>query len=376
MTVPPAEALGTELERLALYALAGEYSHLNATLFDRTLRQPVLMFTDSQSRFGRWVSADSTIEIARRLLTDTSWGVLVEVLKHEMAHQYVDQVLGLGDEGPHGAAFRRVCQERAIDFRASGMPSSTSAVAGGEARIVERIAKLLALAKSSNVHEAEVAMATAQRLMLKYNVELVAHGASARYGFRHLGEPTGRLTESRRMLAAILRDHFFVEVLWVGVWRPVAGKRGTVLEVCGTAENVEMAAYVHSFLVHTAEQLWRAFKRERGLTGGTAHRTFLAGVMSGFHDKLNSERARQQKEGLVWAGDPELTRYLKQRHPRVRMARRLMPLLTSEFLHGRKAGRSIVLHRGVERGPTAAPRLLEAASPVDGRPVPDSTSRD
>jgi hypothetical protein len=172
------------------------------------------------------------------------------------------------------------------------------------------------------------------------------------------------------MLAGILRDHFFVEVLWVGVWRPMAGKRGTVLEVCGTAENVEMAAYVHSFLVHTAEQLWRAFKRERGLTSNAAHRTFLSGVMSGFRDKLDSERGRQQKEGLVWAGDPELTRYLRQRHPRVRTARRLTASYTSEFLDGRKAGQRIVLHRGVERGPSAPLRLLEAR-----RPMSDSTGQ-
>jgi len=146
------------------------------------------------------------------------------------------------------------------------------------------------------------------------------------------------------------------------VWRPVAGKRGTVLEVCGSPENVEMAAYVHSFLVHTAEQLWRAFKRDKKLRSNAAHQTFLAGVMSGFRDKLDVGRGQLQKEGIVWTGDPEVTRYLRQRHPYIRTTRHAARRRSAEFHHGREAGQRIVLHRGVEGRPSGAPRLLTSKS--------------
>ena len=136
-------------------------------------------------------------------------------------------------------------------------------------RVIERIARLLALAESPNVHEAEAAMAAAQRLMLKYNVELQHAGAARRYGFRHLGEPSGRVGESDRVLASILAKHFFVEVIWVPVYRPLDGKRGSVLEICGAPENLEMAEYVHAFLRHTASELWDEHN-ERRASGATA----------------------------------------------------------------------------------------------------------
>src|SRR5690606_18958374 len=121
---------------------------------------------------GRWVAEERTIEISRKLLVDHGWGALVEVLKHEMAHQFVDEVLGLADEAAHGPAFRQVCAERGFDARASGVPNAAQSDA--QSRVLERVAKLLALAESPNEHEAQAAMNAAQRLMLKYNLENIA----------------------------------------------------------------------------------------------------------------------------------------------------------------------------------------------------------
>src|SRR5262249_50986261 len=151
--------------------------------------------------------------------------------------------------------------------------SATGAAPGErEARVLGRIAKLLALAQSQNRHEAEAAMARAQELMLKHNLEAPPrHGA---YGFRHLGAPTGRISEAERTLANLLGDHFFVEVIWVPVWRARQGKRGSVLEVCGTAVNLEMAAYVYDFLMATADRLWDDYKRAQRLSSNRDRLTF------------------------------------------------------------------------------------------------------
>ena len=83
----------------------------------------------------------------------------------------------------HGPEFRRVCAERSIDARAAGAPARPA----GEDHVLDRIAKLLALAESPNEHEAQAAMSAAQRLMLKYNVEAVDRGTRAGYGFEQLG---------------------------------------------------------------------------------------------------------------------------------------------------------------------------------------------
>ena len=86
------------------------------------------------------------------------------------------------------------------------------------------------------------------------------------------------------------------------MWRPLEGKRGSVLEVCGSEENVEFARYLHSFLVETAERLWQQYRSERALRGDAERREFVAGVMAGFRDKLAREK-RRTKAGVTfgWA---------------------------------------------------------------------------
>ncbi len=54
---------------------------------------------------------------------------------------------------------------------------------------------------------------------------------------------------SRARLSLILSRHFFVEAIWIPVYRPREGKRGSVLEICGSPDNVEIAEYVHGYLV-------------------------------------------------------------------------------------------------------------------------------
>jgi hypothetical protein len=299
-------------------------------------------------------------------LVEHGWGVVVEVLKHEMAHQFVDEVLRIHDESAHGPAFRQVCEERGFDARAAGVPDRGSAreatPADGadaeRARVIDRIVKLLALAESSNEHEAQAAALAAQKLMLKYNVEAVASGAVRTYTHRHLGHPSGRISEAERILALVLGEHFFVEAIWVPVWRPLEGRRGSVLEICGTPENVELAEYTHAFLSQTAERLWREHRKVHRIRGNANRRSFLAGVMTGFKDKLAREQVKHQEQGLVWVGDGELRSWFKQRHPRVRWTRHAGSHDSASFSEGREAGKTIVLHRGISHGPSGGPRLL------------------
>jgi predicted SprT family Zn-dependent metalloprotease len=349
--------LGAELEACLVRELRTTYEELNYTFFRRRLAPPAIALSDAPSRLGRWVLAERTIEIARRLVLTQPWGVVVEVLKHEMAHQFVHEVLGKSDEAAHGPAFREVCERLGIDESAAGMPSAATSDEDG--RILGRIAKLLALAESANVNEAQAAMNAAQRLMLKYNLETVGTGKRAQaYGFRHLGKPTGRVNEAERLLGAILGGHFFVEVIWVPVYRPTEGCRGTVLEVCGTPANLEMAAYVHAFLTHSAEHLWRDHKRARGIRGDRDRRTFLSGVMVGFLEKLNAQLTVSTEQGLIWAGDADLETFYRKRHPRISNVRHSGQRRTEAHHHGREAGRSLVLHKPVQGGPSGGVKLL------------------
>lgn len=352
------DQLGAELERAALRQIRETYAHYNGNLFRFALRPPVFELTRASGFFGRWVSETRTLQLDRKLLVDHSWGTLVEVLKHEMAHQYVDEVLGNPDGRPHGETFQQVCTERGIDFAASGVPAA-SGDAFVASKTIERIAKLLALAESPNLNEAQAAMTAARRLMLKHNIAQATASTAGRYAFRHIGRPTGRRSAAERVLGLILTEHFFVEVIWVPVWRPLEGKRGNVLEACGTLENLEIAAYVYDFLVHTADRLWREHKRVQGIRKDTERQSFLYGVMRGFRTKLEAEARAARAEGLVWVGDADLQRYYRTRHPYTRTTHVRPTSQGSAYRAGHAAGQKIVLHRGVRQGPSAGPKLLK-----------------
>jgi len=161
-------------------------------------------------------------------------------------------------------------------------------------------------------------------------------------------------------LASILAKHFFVEVIWVPVYRPTEGRRGSVLEICGSPENLEMAEYAHTFLRHTAEELWADHKKKTRERSNRDRRTFLAGVMSGFADKLGKQAKASASEGLVWLKDGDLDHFYRARHPYIRNVRYGGQRRTEAFAHGKEAGKNIVLKKPIKGGATDRGRLLSS----------------
>ena len=356
------ENLSAQLETALLREIAEAYRHLAVLHFKGALRLPQFELVGSRARLGRWIEDTRVIELSRPLVLEQAWGVVVEVLKHEMAHQYVSEILGERGESAHGPRFRAVCAKLGIDAAASGLPIPASGATHAEqGKIAERIARLLALAESSNMHEAEAAMAAAQRLLLKHNLELRQARTAQGYAWKHLGTPTGRTTEAERVLSLILGKHFFVEAIWVPVYRAALGKRGSVLEICGSPENVEIAEYVHGYLVQTAARLWDEHKAILGIRSNRDRRTYLAGVMSGMSEKLEKEARKSASAGLVWVADGDLDDFFRRRHPHVRHVRYAGQRRTDAYAHGREAGQKIVIHKGVkgaasDRGLLLGPR--------------------
>lgn len=355
------DTISAALETMLLRQIREQYKLLALTYFKGALPIPQMELVPTRNRLGRWVPGTGTIELSRFLVMNEPWGVVVEVLKHEMAHQYVYEVLGKREETAHGPTFRAVCERLGIDASAVGTPPNAAnapEAATEQAKVAQRIARLLALAESPNVHEAEAAMAAAQRLLLKHNLELRALRTAQGYVWRHLGAPTGRTTEAERVLSLLLGKHFFVEAIWVSVYRPMIGKRGSVLEICGSSENVEIAEYVHGYLIATAERLWREHKALHRIRGDRDRRTFLAGVMSGMSDKLARGATKSAEAGLVWIADGDLQRYFRRRHPHVRHVRYAGQRRSDAYSHGRNAGEKIVIHRGMKERPTERGLLL------------------
>jgi hypothetical protein len=337
-------ALEGELASATLKALRASYREINDRFFGAVLRPPTLKLNDSSTiRLGSWDPTLRCIEISSPLLVEYGWGAAIEVLKHEMAHQFVHEVLFGPDEPMHGAVFQQVCRERGIDARASADPTA------GDARhpVLDRIRKLLSLAQSPNEHEAQSATRLAQRLMLRHNIEQLSLDREEGYTHRQLGRTTGRVSEAESILGAILQEHFFVDVIWVYAFRPLEEKYGRVMEVCGRSENIELADYVHDFLTRMGERLWEEHKVTTGIRRNRDRRAFVAGVMSGFRDQLDEQKSEQVGGGLIWLGDPKLGDYFKRRHPMITTNRYYERAGDAARDTGRSAGSKIVLHRGI-----------------------------
>jgi hypothetical protein len=352
--------LDHRLEQAWLTELRRCWQEFNDRHLAGRLRPPVLQVDGGEQRLGHWERDARLLSLARHHILTHAWDEVLATLKHEMAHQYVDEVLG-GDAAPHGPNFARACRMLGIDARASGRPRAHGA--DEQDRTLRRVQKLLALATSANRHEAETAMAAANTLLLRYNLDLAALGSwgpARSYGARRLGGSAAALPLDWKLVGAILAEFFFVECIWTMTYNARLARHERVLEVMGTDANLEMAGYVHDFLHQSTARLWDAERRALGLPGAR-RREYTAGVLLGFRDKLRQERARNAEAGLVWLGDADLGRYARERHPRIRTMAKTGVRRSRAHEAGRAAGERLTLQKPV------------AAHESRGRALPERT---
>ena len=118
--------LSAALEAKLLARLRHEWHAINYTYFKEALRPPLLQLGDTRRRLGQWNATHRTLEVSRILVLEYPWTEVMEVLKHEVAHQYVDEILGV-DERAHGPNFKQTCERLGIDGRATRLALARAA---------------------------------------------------------------------------------------------------------------------------------------------------------------------------------------------------------------------------------------------------------
>ncbi|CAN5291860.1 hypothetical protein BH11MYX1_BH11MYX1_10490 [soil metagenome] len=351
------DQLTTQLEAELMRELARCFDRINWMHFAEKLRKPVLVLSASLHRLGQWVRSNRTLELQRPLVLQRPWPEVLAVLEHEMAHQFVDEVLQVRDETAHGEIFQKVCADRGIDARANGAPVPRHDDPGDPGqRTLDRIRKLFALAGSSNQHEAEAAMKKAHELMLRHNIEQLP--ITHEFEVRHLGEPRRRSNTIEAEVVGLLSELFFVEVIAIPVYIPSTAMHARVYEITGTLANVEMASHVYAFLLATCDRLWQANRNDARVRSGRDRVAYQTGVIRGFRDKLLAERVELRGVGLVWAGDTRLEEFYHRRNPRIVTRRRSLRVGDAHHA-GREAGLTVVLHKPVaDRSSGGGQKLL------------------
>lgn len=351
-----------ELEGRILRGLALEWEAalwiLPADLRDR-MRPPMFTLKNLKRRLGTWDGARREVAISLDLVFRHSWDSVREVLRHEMAHQLAEEVLGGRLEPPHGPAFQAACRLLGADPRAAAelRPLDEICLADnrrGEDRRLERARKLLALAASPNRHEAEAAMAKAHEMILKYNLDLVEARTPREYVSLFALAPRLRHPIEHYHLAGLLQDFYFVCCVWPRAFVVEKAAMGRALEISGTVQNVRLAAYVCDFVRGFIDREWAVYNRDRGY--GRFHKSdFAVGIIKGFRSRLEKQTESREpfagpRDGsVVLLKDPQLKEHLARRYPRLVSVRRGGGMRDPAVLRaGVRAGERLILYKGIE----------------------------
>lgn len=360
-----------EVERLWVAQLYKE--HREIAWYHRTsLKSVVIQLADMKSAWGKWDPFYRTITLSKRLIAEHSWDVVLEILKHEMAHQFVTDCLGLTSEMAHGSAFKEACRRLGVAVwaaRATGdipevIPTIRERVLSrDDERLLDRVEKLLSLAQSSNEHEAFLAMERVRELYAKHNLEKLKQAASIDgMDSLFLTRKKKKTEPTEAKILSILNDHFRVKVIHTHLFDAVTCERYKAAEILGRRENILMAEFVYHFLSQQCDSLWANHKKQMKCSG-SLRRSYQLGVLSGFDEKLSKVDSIEEKvrlsaeisvaeiKSLQKIERSELAEFVGLRYPRIsKKSWRGGHIDSGSFTTGQSAGRSLNLNKPMTSG--------------------------
>jgi hypothetical protein len=358
MTYSTAQAQ-LELERRILHGLSCEWESalLNLKPAQRPLiRRPLFAIKDLKTQWGNWSAHKREITLSRQLVHNYPWDSIRDVLLHEMAHQIAQALFDGSAEPSHGHAFKQACQLLRIDHCASAHYKTLQDrlledISGQHDKRIRQVKKLLALAESKNLFEAEAAMAKAHELIAKYNIEFNRHNDERQFISVFVNSPALRHHLEDYHLANLLIDFYLIHGIWVPAYVIAKAKMGRVLEISGTAQNIKIAEYVHAFIRQFIEAQWLKYNHQKKLN---RHRKtdFSVGIIEGFRDKLQSsivaKTDKKDNFALIKKGDPLLKRYFKFKYPYTASVKTSVSRQDAGVLRdGKKIGKKLIIAKGI-----------------------------
>ncbi len=376
-------------ERGVLQELYREY---RSVAYSRklTLKPAAITLFDSDTQWGCWNRLTHTISLSRHLVQKHPWFQVLGILRHEMAHQWVDETSGVASSGlPHGERFRLACRligvpqefskasshlrENALDWREETRDEFAE-------KLLDKVRKLLALATSSNEHEALLAMNKVRELYAKYNLEQATQDARSQFAHIVICHGKRRIEAHQNKIMGILVGHFFVQVLTYSQFDAATGERHRAIEIIGTRENALMAEYVYHFLLGQTDYWVReAAKSKAGRRplSRVARKSYRLGILEGFAEKLARAESPGEDSPTEFAGstgtelsligkavatfkkDRQLGEYMSEIYPRISTRGfSWRGLDDSAFCAGRSVGQTLTLNKAVTTTQGNQGRLL------------------
>jgi len=373
----------TEYHRKWLHQLYVEFTLL-CNWYNLALSTPAFEISDGKTALGAWIPGLRTISISTSLIENYSWDVVINILKHEMAHQYVHEVMGRQREMPHGPAFQEACDLLGLSEPFKSATGDTPKVFIGnmghdqdieyDSRI-KKVRKMLSLASSSNIHEAATAMRKANSFICRYNLQRLNKKQSSNdYGYHIINTHKQRKNIMERKIAGLLMDYFYVDIVYSELYDPEKCESHKTIELLGTRENIAFAKHVYDFLSRRICYLWNDYRKKASVLG-RLKRSYTLGLLQGFREKLelndkqqslpvnlSQDRQSETISALVVARDNGLVDFVGSRFPRLRKVKYCSSgiFCGSTYKHGKKEGKKITIHKVMKQKEGNLGKLISA----------------
>ncbi len=251
------------------------------------LSSPTINISSGRSTLGCWDDRTKTISISSCLIQNEVWDIVLEVLKHEMAHQYISEQ---GDHADiHGRHFRHACRKLGVHpaFMTAGtnyarqLEIFKGTLPAEALKMTRKIKKLLALGRSGNEAEARAASAKAVYLLNKYNLEqTLARPDLPDVRYRSICHGKKRVESIQRAILSVLKAYYYVDCLTAGTYDAREDSAYKTVVLIGRPERLAVAEYVYHFLLDRSRALWRNFKNQTLAPAGDRV-SFEMGFISG-----------------------------------------------------------------------------------------------
>ena len=334
--------------------------------FDRKIHLPKVSIRIQQlpkASLGSWDEHTQCISIATRLIEDYCWSVVLEVLKHEMAHQLISETIGK-PSAPHGKEFQKACIQlgvsqwaRQAHLNIDQLNESLSPhLSQKEESILRKAKKLLALAQSSNQNEASIAMDKVQTLYEKFHLTSLKDLEKPEFCTTLINHRKRRTEVYQTMIGSLLVKHFYVQVIHNELFDKNSLTHHKTIEIIGLPRHVKLAEYVYWFIFNNLPPLWKEYQKQYGKKGLKSRNNYFQGVISGFGEKLEKSKINRsikqdhnkETQELLVQENTRLLEYLYFRHPRISRTSYSRGCDDADsYQAGKEKGRELNLHEGL-----------------------------
>lgn len=280
---------------------------------DHWLKAPNFIINPSLNhRWAQWHKSTRTIDFSLRLLKQFEWDAVIHVMRHETAHQIVDELFAIQGK-PHGEAWKTACKIVNIDPSVTESQFSLAKFKGDNdsSPIVDKIRKILIHGNDTGIsnEESQVFLNKAQELMIKHNVTM-QHIQGIDSPVWYNVRPVGPLVSGHRtwlgQIAYLVATFYNVQSIWLSHYCQDKGYMKRI-EFFGTNDNLDVAEYVFHALLTQAEYLYEEYKDEQQKIAyiqqhdpsyvpsyrdkrRISKRAFMQGLVSGYRSKLGKSK--------------------------------------------------------------------------------------